>query len=291
MRKELVTLGKLSGELFAGRSTATPSPTTVPEARSSAEFIPPRSTNSNVNTAVTNYNLNKQSPYQYTSATYPHTKTASFGNAKQILSSRASLDFSSNTTATTAQSSFVSSSNSAIGPKSAPANIMAAGGTSNGGGNVLHGPSSGGMSATNTTAANNNNYSTQRYSDPHMFRNNSVPDNGGRVMTKRKLTELVNAIGAEEGDSKTSIDNDAEDLLLDLADEFVQSVTKFACRLSKHRKVDQIDIKDVQLHLDRTWNIRVPGTASEEWKPVKRHEPSAEYTEKLASILSAARKQ
>lgn len=109
-------------------------------------------------------------------------------------------------------------------------------------------------------------------------------------MTKRKLGELINAIGAEEGETKTSIDNDAEDLLMDLADEFVLSVTKFACRLSKHRKVDQVDIRDVQLHLDRTWNIRVPGATTDDWKPVKRLEPSADYTKQLGAVDAAKKR-
>lgn len=53
-------------------------------------------------------------------------------------------------------------------------------------------------------------------------------------------------------------------LLLDIADEFIDSVTNFACRLAKHRGGDSLEVRDLQLHLERNHNIRVPGFASDE---------------------------
>lgn len=111
-----------------------------------------------------------------------------------------------------------------------------------------------------------------------------MQDNSGRVLTKRKLTELVNSLGADEGDGKTTIDGDVEELLLDLADEFVSSVTSFACRLAKHRKTDSVDVKDVQLHLERNWNIRIPGHATDEIRSTRKWQPSAAYNQKISGI-------
>ncbi|RKP32204.1 hypothetical protein METBISCDRAFT_3645, partial [Metschnikowia bicuspidata] len=111
-----------------------------------------------------------------------------------------------------------------------------------------------------------------------------MQDNNGRVLTKRKLTELVNSLGADEGDGKTTIDGDVEELLLDLADEFVSSVTSFACRLAKHRKAESVDVKDVQLHLERNWNMRIPGYATEEIRSTRRWQPSAAYNQKIQGV-------
>ncbi|EGW31791.1 uncharacterized protein SPAPADRAFT_62384 [Spathaspora passalidarum NRRL Y-27907] len=108
---------------------------------------------------------------------------------------------------------------------------------------------------------------------------NNIPDNGGRVLTKRKLVELINNLGVDQGDSKMTIDGDVEDLFLDLADDFVRSVVGFSCRLAKHRKIDRIDIRDLQVNLERNWGLRVPGYSSDEIRAARKWASSDEYSD------------
>ncbi|KAN0105500.1 Transcription initiation factor TFIID subunit A domain containing protein [Russula decolorans] len=59
------------------------------------------------------------------------------------------------------------------------------------------------------------------------------------------------------------IEPNVEDLDLDIADEFIDSVTNFGCRLAKHRGGDTTVVRDSQLHLERNHNIRIPSLSSD----------------------------
>lgn len=76
---------------------------------------------------------------------------------------------------------------------------------------------------------------------------------------RKSIQDLVSSI-----DPNVRVEPEVEDLLLDIADEFIDSVTNFACRLAKHRGGDTLEVRDLQLHLERNHNIRIPGFSSDE---------------------------
>ncbi|KAJ2002450.1 Transcription initiation factor TFIID subunit 12 [Coemansia thaxteri] len=106
-------------------------------------------------------------------------------------------------------------------------------------------------------------------------------DNGSRILSKRKIQELVSEIDPTE-----RLEPEVEDILCDIADEFIESVTTFACQLAKHRKSDTLEAKDLQLHLERNWNIRIPGFASEEIRSVRKTTVPQSHQEKLSAIVN-----
>ncbi|ESK95135.1 transcription initiation factor tfiid subunit 12 [Moniliophthora roreri MCA 2997] len=81
----------------------------------------------------------------------------------------------------------------------------------------------------------------------------------GDQSMRRSIQELVASI-----DPNVKIEPEVEDLLLSIADEFIDSVTNFSCRLAKHRGGDTLEVRDLQLHLERNHNIRIPGFASDD---------------------------
>lgn len=67
------------------------------------------------------------------------------------------------------------------------------------------------------------------------------------MLTKPRLQELVREIDPTE-----QLDEEVEELLLQIADDFIENTVNAACLLAKHRKVSKVEVKDVQLHLGGT---------------------------------------
>ncbi|KAL0956738.1 hypothetical protein HGRIS_002858 [Hohenbuehelia grisea] len=92
--------------------------------------------------------------------------------------------------------------------------------------------------------------------DDNKSRRKTTP---GDQSMRRSIQDLVASV-----DPNVKIEPEVEDLLLSIADEFIDSVTNFGCRLAKHRGSDTLEVRDLQLHLERNHNIRIPGFASDE---------------------------
>ena len=67
------------------------------------------------------------------------------------------------------------------------------------------------------------------------------------MLTRARLQDLV-----REVDPNEQLDEEVEELLLQIADDFIESTVNASCQLAKHRQALTLDVTDVQMHLGMT---------------------------------------
>ncbi|KAF3926672.1 hypothetical protein ABW21_db0202096 [Orbilia brochopaga] len=101
----------------------------------------------------------------------------------------------------------------------------------------------------------------------------------GGLLSKRKLHELVKQIDPNE-----TLDPEVEESILELTEDFVDTLLTYACRMAKHRGSDTLDIRDIQMILERNWNIRIPGYSMDDIRTVRKFNPTPSYQQKLQAL-------
>jgi len=109
-------------------------------------------------------------------------------------------------------------------------------------------------------------------------------ETGMSLLSKRKLEELVKQIDPDE-----KLDPDVEESVMELVDEFIDTIATHACKMAKLRGSNTLDIRDLQIILERNWNIRIPGFSADEIRTVRKFNPAPAYHHKMGAL--AAQKQ
>ncbi|OQD77319.1 hypothetical protein PENDEC_c003G06478 [Penicillium decumbens] len=108
---------------------------------------------------------------------------------------------------------------------------------------------------------------------------------GQRVLSKKMLDILVRQVtGGGEGEMLTP---DAEEFILQMADDFVDDVITQACRLAKLRPSSSLEIRDIQLVLERNYNMRISGYSTDDLRTVKKPQPTQGWLQKMSAIQAA----
>ena len=111
---------------------------------------------------------------------------------------------------------------------------------------------------------------------------------GDRVLSKRKLDELVRQVTGSPADSSNSnesgLDPAVEEAVMTLMDDFVDNVVSSACKLAKLRTSQTLDIRDLQIVLERNYGIRVPGYSLDEVRTVRKFVPAQGWQSKMQAV-------
>ncbi|KAA8645459.1 putative transcription initiation factor TFIID subunit 12 [Aspergillus tanneri] len=108
---------------------------------------------------------------------------------------------------------------------------------------------------------------------------------GQRVLSKKMLDILVRQVtGGGEGEGLTP---DAEEFIIQMADDFVDDVITAACRLAKLRPSSTLEMRDIQLVLERNYNMRISGFSTDDLRTVKKPQPTQGWTQKMSAIQAA----
>eukprot|EP00730_Choanoeca_flexa_P017365 TRINITY_DN8352_c0_g1_i1.p1 TRINITY_DN8352_c0_g1~~TRINITY_DN8352_c0_g1_i1.p1 ORF type:complete len:205 (+),score=47.68 TRINITY_DN8352_c0_g1_i1:106-720(+) len=109
--------------------------------------------------------------------------------------------------------------------------------------------------------------------------------NSQSILPLAKIDELLQQI-----DPNQKIDDAAKQLVADMAHDFIERVVTFSCKLARHRGSTQLEAKDLLLHLERNWNIRIPGVVTEDVRP-NRYGRSTDAHQKRVEAAMKGRKR
>ncbi|EXJ53525.1 transcription initiation factor TFIID subunit 12 [Cladophialophora psammophila CBS 110553] len=107
----------------------------------------------------------------------------------------------------------------------------------------------------------------------------------GRILSKKKLNELVREVCGPGPDEQ--LDPEAEEIFLSIADDFVDELVSSACKLAKLRGSSSLELRDIQIVLERQYNIRVPGISTDEIRTVRRPQPAPGWAHKMSAVQAA----
>ncbi|RMZ90887.1 hypothetical protein DV736_g1880, partial [Chaetothyriales sp. CBS 134916] len=107
----------------------------------------------------------------------------------------------------------------------------------------------------------------------------------GKLLSKNKLHELAREVcgpGASE-----QMSPEAEEIFLMIADDFVDDLVTMASRLAKLHGSSTLEPRDLQMVLERQYNIRIPGYSTDEIRTAKRVQPAPGWAHKMSAVQAA----
>ncbi|KAJ0172315.1 hypothetical protein K1T71_012288 [Dendrolimus kikuchii] len=108
---------------------------------------------------------------------------------------------------------------------------------------------------------------------------------GNSLLSRPRLQELV-----REVDPTVQLDEEVEEMLLQLTDDFIDAALGASGYIAKYRRATNVELKDVQLYLERHWNMWIPGYGNDELRPYKRAAVTEAHRQRMALIRKSLKK-
>mmetsp|Transcript_21758 Transcript_21758/g.44468 ORF Transcript_21758/g.44468 Transcript_21758/m.44468 type:complete len:112 (+) Transcript_21758:132-467(+) len=89
---------------------------------------------------------------------------------------------------------------------------------------------------------------------------------------------------AKQADPNLTLDTEAQQVLQDIAEDFVENVAAFACELVKHRAGETLEVKDLQLAIEKNWNMRLPGIGDNELRVIKKSSTTEVHRQRTQAV-------
>jgi len=117
--------------------------------------------------------------------------------------------------------------------------------------------------------------------------NNSIPPppESNKLFTKKSFEDIVNEI-----DPNLVIDEDLQEHLMLVMDDFVDEAVSSACTLAAHRESNTLEVKDMKLHLERLHNIYVPGFGGDDSQQKENFKATEAHKQRMALLKKSNKK-
>ncbi|EPS61934.1 hypothetical protein M569_12859, partial [Genlisea aurea] len=100
-----------------------------------------------------------------------------------------------------------------------------------------------------------------------------------RIINKRSIQNIASQIDPSE-----RLESELESILVDVGEEYLESILTSGCSLAKHRKSTSLEVKDILLHVEKNWNMTLPGFGGDEIKSYKKPSTSEIHKERVAAV-------
>jgi len=114
--------------------------------------------------------------------------------------------------------------------------------------------------------------------------NNFTPPSN-KLISKKRLEDLVKEI-----DPNLQLEEELEEQLIKVMEDFVDEAVSSGCSLAQHRKSNTLEVKDLKLHLERQHNIYVPGFGGDDSKQKQKFQSTEAHKQRMALIRKANKK-